>query len=81
MGRFQGQNFWSVWLDKFMLPLSLSAKYPEIRDQLQKEKKNIKNLTVLYERLKLGEEAGGRYLGTFCTISETLLRVQKLFKS
>ena len=38
MGRFLAQNFRSEWLGEFMLLLSLSAKYPEIRDKLPKEK-------------------------------------------
>lgn len=31
---------WSIWFDEFMLPVSLSAKYPKMRDQLQKGKKH-----------------------------------------
>lgn len=81
MGRFPGPDSWSIWFDEFMLPVSLSAKYPKMRDQLQKGKKKKKNHKnpALYERLTSGE-VGGSYSVTFCTIAEILLRIQNYFK-
>lgn len=44
--KIPGPDSWSIWFDEFMLLVSLSAKYPEMRDQLQKGK-NIKNLCYM----------------------------------